>query len=123
REFCQHAAGVYAANGVQSVILPPDSKRYIATPELSLSIRFLHAHGGLTMTASHNPPDDNGSKFYDERGSQLVPPEDQLMSEMVEQVQSIRSVPFADAVRSGKVAFLDDAPHRAFIDLCRHESV
>jgi phosphoglucomutase/phosphomannomutase len=123
REFCQHAAGVYAANGVQSLILPSDSKRYTPTPELSFSIRHLHAHGGLNMTASHNPPDDNGSKFYDERGSQLVPPEDQLMSEMVEAVATIRHVPFADAVRSGKVQFLDDATHRAFIDLCRRQSL
>jgi phosphoglucomutase/phosphomannomutase len=123
REFCQHAAGVYAANGVHSVILPPDSKRYVPTPELSFTIRYLRAHGGLNMTASHNPPDDNGSKFYDERGSQLVPPEDQLMSEMVDTVTAIRHVPFADAVRNRKVEFLDDAPHRAFIELCRHESV
>jgi phosphoglucomutase/phosphomannomutase len=123
REFCQHAAGVYAANNVQSIILPPDSKRYVPTPELSFTIRHLHANGGLNMTASHNPPDDNGSKFYDERGSQLVPPEDQLMSEMVEQVTHIRHVPFADAVRSGKVQFLTDEPHRAFVDMCRHESL
>lgn len=123
REFCQHAAGVYAANGVQTVILPPDSKRYIPTPELSFTIRHLHAHGGLNMTASHNPPDDNGSKFYDERGSQLVPPEDQLMSEMVEQVKSIRHIPFRDAVRQGKVQFLAEESHRAYIDLCRRESL
>jgi phosphoglucomutase len=123
REFCQHAAGVYVANGVTPIILPADSKRYVPTPELSFTIRYLRAHGGLNMTASHNPPDDNGSKFYDERGSQLVPPEDQLMSEMVEAVSAIRHVPFADAARAGKVQFLDDAPHRAFIELCRRESV
>ncbi|VTR94930.1 phosphoglucomutase : Uncharacterized protein OS=Candidatus Entotheonella sp. TSY2 GN=ETSY2_36385 PE=4 SV=1: PGM_PMM_I: PGM_PMM_II: PGM_PMM_III [Gemmata massiliana] len=123
REFCQHAAGVYAANGIQAVILPPDSKRYVPTPELSFTIRYLRAHGGLNMTASHNPPDDNGSKFYDDRGSQLVPPEDQLMSEMVDEVAVIKHIPFADALRAGKVQLLDDAPHRAFIELCRHESV
>jgi phosphoglucomutase/phosphomannomutase len=123
REFCQHAAGVYAANGVQSLILPPDSRRYVTTPELSFTIRYLRTQGGLNMTASHNPPDDNGSKFYDDRGSQLVPPEDQLMSEMVDQVKTIRFVPFADAVRSGKVQFLTDEPHRAYIDLCRRESL
>lgn len=123
REFCQHAAGVYAANGVTPIILPADSKRYVPTPELSFTIRYLRAHGGLNMTASHNPPDDNGSKFYDERGSQLVPPEDQLMSEMVEAVTAIRHVAFAEAARAGKVQFLDDAPHRAFIELCRRESV
>ncbi len=123
REFCQHAAGVYAANGVTAVILPPDSKRYVPTPELSFTIRYLKAHGGLNMTASHNPPDDNGSKFYDDRGSQLVPPEDQLMSEMVDAVAAIKHTPFVDAVKARKVEFLDDAPHRAFIDLCRHESL
>jgi phosphoglucomutase/phosphomannomutase len=123
RDFCQHAAGVYAANGITPVLLPADSKRYTPTPELSFAIRFLHAHGGLNMTASHNPPDDNGSKFYDERGSQLVPPEDQLMSEMVDAVAAVRHVPFADAVKSGRVQFLDDSAHREFIALCRHQSL
>src|SRR5688500_4670274 len=96
REFCQYAAGVYAAHGIQAHILPPDSARYVATPELSFSIRHLRAHGGLNMTASHNPPDDNGSKFYDERGAQPVPPEDQLMSELVDQVTTIKHLPWAD---------------------------
>lgn len=123
REFCQHAAGVYAANGIHSHILAADSKRYIPTPELSFNIRYLKAHGGLNMTASHNPPDDNGSKFYDERGAQPVPPEDQLMSEFVDQVVNIKTLAWADAVRSGKVHWLEDAPHRAYIELCRKESL
>ena len=123
REFCQHAAGVYAANGIHSHILAPDSKRYIPTPELSFNIRYLKAHGGLNMTASHNPPDDNGSKFYDERGAQPVPPEDWLMSEYVDQVVTIKTLAWADAVRSGKVHYLEDAPHRAYIELCRKESL
>ena len=123
RDFCQHAAGVYAANGVHSHILASESKRYIPTPELSFSIRYLKAYGGLNMTASHNPPDDNGSKFYDERGAQPVPPEDQLMSEYVDQVSTIKHLAWVDAVRSGKVHFLDEAPHRAYIELCRKESL
>jgi phosphoglucomutase/phosphomannomutase len=119
RNFCEFAAGVYAANGIHSHILPPDTTRFVSTPELSFTIRHLSAHGGLNMTASHNPPDDNGSKFYDERGAQPVPPEDQLMSELVDQVADIRTLPWPDAVKSGKVHFLDDAPHRAYIDLCK----
>ena len=63
-----------------------DSRRYLATPELSFLIRHLRAHGGLNISASHNPPDDNGGKFYDERGGQPVPPEDQIMADLVEQV-------------------------------------
>ncbi len=123
RNFCEYAAGVYAANGIHSHILPTDTKRYISTPELSYSIRFLKAHGGLNMTASHNPPDDNGSKFYDERGAQPVPPEDQIMSDFVDQVVEIKSLAWTDAVKSGKVHFLDMAPHEAYIELCRKQSL
>lgn len=123
RDFAQFAARVYAANGIRSHILPPDSQRFLATPELSFAIRYLRAHGGLNVSASHNPPDDNGGKFYDEQGGQPVPPDDQIMSDYVDQVADIRSIPWADAVRSGKVQFLDDAPHKAYIDLCRRQSV
>lgn len=123
RNFCEHAAGVYAANGIHSHILPADAKRYVSTPELSFTIRYLKAHGGLNMTASHNPPDDNGSKFYDERGAQPVPPEDQIMSDLVDQVAAIKFVPWAEAVRSGKVHFLDMAAHEAYIELCRKQAL
>ncbi|HET6575272.1 MAG TPA: phospho-sugar mutase [Fimbriiglobus sp.] len=123
RNFCEHAAGVYAANGIHSHILPADAKRYVSTPELSFTIRHLKAHGGLNMTASHNPPDDNGSKFYDERGAQPVPPEDQIMSDLVDQVATIRYVPWAEAVKSGKVHFLDTAAHEAYIELSRKQAL
>ena len=64
----------------------PTASATSPTPELSFTIRYLHAHGGLNMSASHNPPDDNGGKFYDERGGQPVPPEDQIMTDLVDQV-------------------------------------
>lgn len=123
RDFVQHAACVYAANGIHAHVLPPESKRYLATPELSFAIRQLGAHGGLNISASHNPPDDNGGKFYDERGGQPVPPDDQIMSDFVEQVTAIRSTPWADAVRGGKVHWLADVPHKAYIELCRRQAV
>ena len=123
RNFCEYAAGVYAGNGIHAHILPPDGKRYVSTPELSFTIRFLRAHGGLNMTASHNPPDDNGSKFYNDLGAQPVPPEDQLMSEFVDQVTAIRYLSWSDATRGGKVHYLDDTSHRAYIELCRKESL
>jgi phosphoglucomutase/phosphomannomutase len=123
RDLAQHAAGVYAANGIEAFILPPDSKHFLATPELSATIRHLGAHGGLNISASHNPPDDNGGKFYDDRGGQPVPPDDQIMADLVDQVQEIRTLPFQDAVRAGKVRFLDQTPHRAYIDLCRRQGL
>lgn len=123
RDLAQLAACVYAANGIHAHILPADSKHFLATPELSFTIRFLKAHGGLNLSASHNPPDDNGGKFYDERGAQPVPPDDQLMADLVDRVQQIKTLSWPEAVRSGKVHFLEESPHRAYIDLCRKQSL
>ena len=68
RSFCLETAGVLAANGIQAYIF--DSLR--PTPELSFAVRELSAFGGVVITASHNPPEYNGYKLYDERGCQLV---------------------------------------------------
>jgi phosphoglucomutase len=123
RDLAQHAACVYAANGIHAHLLPPDSKHYLATPELSFTIRYLKAHGGLNISASHNPPDDNGGKFYDERGGQPVPPDDQIMADLVDQVTAIKALPWIEAQRSGRLHWLDEMPHRAYIDLCRKTSL
>lgn len=123
KDLAQLAASVYAANGIHAWILPNDSKHFLATPELSFTIRHLKAHGGLNISASHNPPDDNGGKFYDERGAQPVPPDDQLMADLVDKVVQIKSMPWSEAARSGRVHFLDEAPHRAYIELCRKQSL
>ena len=123
RAMAQYAAGVYVANGIHAHILPPESPRFLATPELSFAIRHLGAHGGLNISASHNPPDDNGGKFYDERGAQPVPPDDQIMADLVDQVSQIKSLPWTEAVRSGRIHYLTDEPHRAYIDLCRKQSL
>jgi phosphoglucomutase len=123
KAFAQYAAGVYTANGIHAHILPDNSGRFLATPELSFAIRHLSAHGGLNISASHNPPDDNGGKFYDERGGQPVPPDDQIMADLVDQVTAIKYLPWNEALRSGRVHLLDDGPHQAYIDLCRRQSL
>jgi phosphoglucomutase/phosphomannomutase len=123
RAFAHQAACVYAANGIDVWTLPPDSSRFLATPELSFLIRHVGAHGGLNISASHNPPDDNGGKFYDERGGQPIAPDDQIMAELVDEVSVIRTLPWADAVASGHVRFIDDGPHRAYVELCRRQSL
>ena len=123
RDFARRAACVYAANGIQALIPAPDSRRYLATPELSFTIRHLGCHGGLNISASHNPPDDNGGKFYDEHGGQPVPPDDQIMADLVDQVTTIKAFPWPEAFHSGRVGFLDDVPHRAYISLCCRQSL
>lgn len=123
RAFAEHAAGVYVANGIHAHILADNSSRYLATPELSFTIRKLSAQGGLNISASHNPPDDNGGKFYDERGGQPIAPDDQIMADLVDQVKVIKTLAWQDAVRTGKIHFLDEEPHRAYIDLCCRQSL
>jgi phosphoglucomutase/phosphomannomutase len=123
KDLAHFAARVYSANGIRCWVLPPDSPRYLATPELSFAIRFLKGQGGLNISASHNPPDDNGGKFYDEHGSQPVPPDDQIMADLVDQVQTIQMSAWNDAVRQKLISFLDDAPHRAYLELMGRQSL
>lgn len=69
RELSLVTAGVLAFCGIK-VYLFEDLR---TTPELSFAVRHLCAFGGVVITASHNPPEYNGYKLYDETGCQLVP--------------------------------------------------
>lgn len=97
RQFAEIAAGVYAANGVYTTLLPAGTDRFVSTPELSFAIRHLGASGGLNVSASHNPPDDSGGKFYNHLGGQEVPPDDERMAKLVEAVDRIEVMDFVDA--------------------------
>jgi len=123
KDLCHLAARVYAANGIRCWVMNPDSPRYYATPELSYFIRQLKAQGGLNLTASHNPPDDNGGKFYEEFGAQPVPPDDQIMADLVDQVEEIHMITWNDAVKRGLIKFIDDSLHRGYIDLVCKQSL
>ena len=86
--FCLETAGVLAANGIQAYIF--DSLR--PTPELSFAVRELSAFGGVVITASHNPPEYNGYKLYDERGCQLVGESNDRVIEEINKVADPLSV-------------------------------
>ena len=88
RSFCLETAGVLAANGIQAYIF--DSLR--PTPELSFAVRELSAFGGVVITASHNPPEYNGYKLYDERGCQLVGESNDRVIEEINKIEDPLSV-------------------------------
>ena len=111
------AASVYAAAGVEVYTLPDGSRDYISTPELSFLIRALGAHGGVNVSASHNHPDDNGSKFYNKEGGQEIPPDDEELALIVDQVKEIRVATNDDLERLGLVRDVPEAARRGFIDM------
>ncbi|MEE2830624.1 MAG: phospho-sugar mutase [Myxococcota bacterium] len=117
-DLAQAAAAIYVANGFSVYMLEPGSPRYVATPELSFLIRRLEAQGGLNISASHNHPDDNGGKFYTELGAQEVPPQDAVMVELVERVTAIKTMPWEDALATGRLHYLDPDLHEAYLASC-----
>lgn len=82
RHFCELAASTWAQLGGQAFIF--DGPR--STPQLSFSVRYLKASAGIVITASHNPPHDNGYKVYFADGGQVVPPHDKGIIGQVDQV-------------------------------------
>lgn len=97
--FAQCAAEVFAANGVQVYIF--DGPR--ATPELSFAVRQLKADVGIVISASHNPPSDNGIKIYWSHGGQVVPPHDEGIIAEVMKGPAIKRLAFDDAAQQGLV--------------------
>ena len=98
-------------------MLPDDLNDYISTPELSFLIRRYGAHGGLNVSASHNHPDDNGGKFYNDKGGQEVPPYDEQMVKIVETITDIDSMTYAEAQTTGLIRTITAEDRQAYIDL------
>ncbi len=123
RDFAQVAAGVYTANGMRVWMLPEDATTYMSTPDLSFAIRYLKADAGLNISASHNHPDDNGGKFYNEQGGMEVPPHDEAMVHQVERVQHVDMPDFATAKATGLISWIDPEVHAAYVALNVEQSL
>src|SRR4051794_1705037 len=75
--------------GFTAYVLP----RPLPTPILAFAIRELGCAGGVMVTASHNPPQDNGYKVYLGDGSQIVPPADAEIADRIAAVGPLADVP------------------------------
>ncbi len=115
KAFTEAAIGVLTALGF--VVHAFEELRI--TPMLSYAVRKLNAAGGIMVTASHNPPEYNGVKMYDEHGCQLVPSlADQVIDqvESVEDYLSIDTKPLEDAREEGLLNELGREMDDAYLD-------
>ncbi len=90
--FARDTAEVMAGAGLRALVLP----RPLPTPLLAFAIRELGCVAGVMVTASHNPPQDNGYKVYLGDGSQIVPPADTEIAEQIAAVGPLADLPRAD---------------------------
>ncbi|MEU6453256.1 phospho-sugar mutase [Streptomyces sp. NPDC127113] len=88
-DFARDTAAVMTGAGLRAAVLP----RPLPTPVLAFAIRHLGAVAGVEVTASHNPPRDNGYKVYLGDGSQIVPPADAGIAAEIDAVASLHDVP------------------------------
>ncbi len=97
--FAEETAAILTAAGVETFLMPSA----LPTPLLAYAVRALDCDGGVMVTASHNPPQDNGYKVYlgrhavedSGRGAQIVAPYDALIAARIEAIGDTASIPLA----------------------------
>jgi phosphomannomutase len=105
--FAHDTAEVMRGAGLRALLLP----RPLPTPLLAFAIRHLGCAAGVMVTASHNPPQDNGYKVYLGDGCQIVPPADAEIAAAIAAVRSVSGVPRADGAET-----LGAEVERAYLD-------
>ncbi len=102
-------ADVFSANGIK-VYLFSDLR---PTPELSFALKHLGCQAGIVLTASHNPPEYNGYKVYWEDGGQLVPPQD---NEIIQVIENLKYDEINFVANENLIEYIDKEVDDAFIN-------
>lgn len=114
-DFTRESAEILSGAGMQVSVLP----RPLPTPVLAHAVKYLKAHVGIMVTASHNPPMDNGYKVYlnanvdgiNYQGSQIITPTDKFISAEIDKITSLKSQP-----RGSSWTDLDDAAFDNYVN-------
>ncbi len=119
QEFARVSATVLAALGFEVFCFR--SPR--ATPELSFAVRHLNCAAGIMISASHNPPSDNGFKAYWSTGGQVLAPHDKSIIACVESAREIPAVDFDQAVKTGQIQLIDQEVDDAYLAAVASQSL
>ena len=117
--FMKETARVLAANGIPVHIYD----YYKATPQLSFTVRHLGCAGGIVLTASHNPPQFNGYKVYDENGVQVLPDVGVEIEEEFKNISTINKMDFGEAVDKGLILYIPKEVDQAFAESAKKASI
>jgi len=112
RDLAEASARVYAANGMKVFIF--DGIR--TTPELSFAVKHLKAVAGAMYSASHNPPNYNGQKVFDEYGGQMIQPYDEeLINEVTQNVREIKQIGYQQGLDKGLINLIGEKVDEDYI--------
>ena len=112
-ELSKRCAEILAANNIRVFYF--DSPR--STPELSFTVRNLKASAGIVISASHNPPEDNGIKIYWSDGAQVSSPHDKNLMKIAQNVGDFTVGDFSDFVKNGNIEILGEKNDQNYIDV------
>jgi phosphoglucomutase len=101
-ELSRYTAQVCAAAGFKTYLF----EDFRSTPELSFAVRELGAAAGIVISASHNPPADNGFKAYWSDGGQLVSPHDKGVLDVASRITTINEVDYSEATQDGRIQLI-----------------
>lgn len=110
-ELSKYTAQVCAANGFKTYLF----KSFRSTPELSFAVRYLKAAAGIVISASHNPPADNGFKVCWADGGQLVAPHDKGVLQVAESLTEIKSMDFDRGLLEGRIVHIGKEVDDAYV--------
>lgn len=109
--FAKLSAEIFSAQGITAKLF----ENRVPTPVAAFTGKLLSASATVVVTASHNPPRDNGYKVYlggNNGHSQLVPPQDAEIAQLIDEIAD--SMSFHEIPRSGNYELLGDEPIRAY---------
>ncbi|BAQ57540.1 phospho-sugar mutase [Lactobacillus acetotolerans] len=122
REFAEHAARILGAHGIHVYLF--DDLR--PTPELSYSVRHLHAFAGINITASHNAKQYNGYKVYGEDGAQMAPENaDRLFAhaQKVTDIFAVKAAPVKELRANGTLQLIGEDVDEDYLNELKNVNV